>query len=104
MNRTSGILPSTSTAMVMNSLRGENTSCSNSPLTRRISESFATMGGNVVWRLRSLWQVMTPSHHSCQTSLSMAAFSSVSAVSILGSMCLMRVRNRWNTPCTGWLR
>lgn len=59
-----GILPITSSAIVMNYLRGPVTMYSRSAFTTRISDSLFTIGVRVDFRLRSFWQRIRLSHHS----------------------------------------
>lgn len=99
-----GMLPTTKMTMIRNSFRGSAIRYSSSAFTLRMSESFATIGVKVVFRLRSFWQSLMASHHSRNTSLSIRPRMVFKAVSTSGLTILICIRKSRNTFDTGGFR
>ena len=81
-----GILPTTSTTIVINSFLGSNTKYSSSALTIRMSDSFATIGVRVVFSDLSYRHAFNASTHSVNTSLAILPLRSSNAASKSGSI------------------
>ncbi len=97
----SGMFPTASTTIVINSFLGSNTRYSSSAFTIRISDSFATMGVSVVFNDLSYRHAFNASTHSSNTSLEIFPFRFSSAASRSGSIRRILDTKSQNTFFTG---